>query len=355
MAELASREPIVSATILRFERSERLLHWAIAVPFMICFGTALVLVVFYNPHPLRPFRSIVSWTHRLSGICLIVFPTLTFLTHRRDFKLHLDNIKQAWIWTFDDLKWLALSGLAAVGVKVALPEQGKFNAGEKLNFMMVMTTYPLYILTGVLIWLPGIAFFSWIFHFSMAAAATPLLLGHIFMATINPSSRTGLSGMISGYVDRRWAEHHYGRWYAERFGTDPPRIEPVIETETPPRVPAVIRCASCLREHVVASWSRLLDSLVTLEPLPCPACGSDMALVSVIAEPFEEVDWILRRLERGGTEWSTVPWTFAAEDDPGWLEPTIFRDDDARVRSSSAEPLAGPEIPVTLRPRVPVG
>ena len=44
--------------ILRFYRSERLLHWAIAVPFLVCFATALILVVFYNPEPQRPYRAL---------------------------------------------------------------------------------------------------------------------------------------------------------------------------------------------------------------------------------------------------------------------------------------------------------
>ena len=77
--------------------------------------------------------------------------------------------------------------------------------------MVLTATYPLYIVTGLLIWLPGVAFLSWMIHLIMAAMATPLILGHIFMATVNPDTRVGLSGMISGFVDRHWAEHHYRR------------------------------------------------------------------------------------------------------------------------------------------------
>jgi len=51
----------------------------------------------------------------------------------------------------------------------------------------------------------------------MAATALPLLLGHMFMATVNPATRVGLSGMVTGWVSREWAEHHYTRWYRERF------------------------------------------------------------------------------------------------------------------------------------------
>ena len=35
------------------------------------------------------------------------------------------------------------------------------------------------------------------------------------MAVINPATRKGLEGMITGFVDRQWAKHHYRRWYRE--------------------------------------------------------------------------------------------------------------------------------------------
>jgi hypothetical protein len=35
--------------IMRFHKSERLLHWSIAIPFMICYATAVILIALYNP------------------------------------------------------------------------------------------------------------------------------------------------------------------------------------------------------------------------------------------------------------------------------------------------------------------
>jgi formate dehydrogenase subunit gamma len=203
--------------ILRFRLSERRLHWALALPFMISWTTALVLVTVYNPHPERPYRFIFSWIHRASGVWLSVLPTYTVITHRREFRLYLQNIREAWSWRIDDLKWLALMGPAAVSSKVTLPDQGKFNAAEKINFMSLTCTYPAYIVTGVLIWLPGVALLAWLVHFSLALLATPLILGHIFMATVNPETRVGLSGMFTGFVSREWAKHHYTRWYRDMF------------------------------------------------------------------------------------------------------------------------------------------
>ncbi|MFQ5505341.1 MAG: formate dehydrogenase subunit gamma [Planctomycetota bacterium] len=211
--ETARTRPV----ILRFRRSERLLHWAIAAPFMVCFLSAYVLFVFYTSDSSLPFRSFFSWAHRIGGVCFIALPALVLVTQRRDYAIHLENIKEGWSWSMSDIKWLMLMPLSVFNKKIELPEQGKFNAAEKLNFMNVMATYPLYIITGLMIWTQGAAFWSWVLHVSMAAAATPLLLGHIYMAVCNPETRIGLSGMFTGRVDAEWAKHHYRNWYREKF------------------------------------------------------------------------------------------------------------------------------------------
>ena len=310
--------------ILRFRRSERLLHWAIAVPFLACFASAAILVLVYNPDPSRPMRGLFAWTHRISGICLALLPLLVALTHWRDVAIHRENIRAGWLWRKDDLKWLLLSGPAALSRRVKLPEQGKFNAGEKLNFMMVMGACPVFIVTGVLIWLPGIAFFSWILHVSIAAMAMPLMLGHIFMASINPATRAGLRGMISGYVDRRWAMHHYGRWYRENFDEDLP---PVPEREEPVPQPgraAAIRCPRCDHEDATVPLSRMIESILQTAPLICARCRVPFDAFSLVAGA-EDLGSILEKLDRLASR--------SAPPRPGSLEPS-----SVLPESSSGQP-----------------
>lgn len=288
-----------STTVLRFHKTERALHWSIAIPFMICYTTALILVVFYNPHPLRPYRAVFSWIHRLSGIGLILFPILTIIRSRGSFGIHFYNIRQAWIWSAQDVKWLLMMGLAALSPRFTLPEQGKFNAAEKLNFMLVMATYPLYIVTGVLIWLPGIAFVSWMGHFAMAVVATPFLVGHIFMATINPGSRPALQGMITGFVDRQWAKHHYGQWYRENHEQDPMPDSEGAADPAPPGLPVLLGCPCCRAEHRPASWSGFVHSMVDTEPMTCEECGAESRVIFVVTTP-QDLDRVLLHLERRG-------------------------------------------------------
>lgn len=295
MAEVPSATPEV---ILRFRRSERLLHWAIAAPFTACYLTAVVLLVIYNPNPRLPYRSLFSWTHRISGVCLIAFPVLVALTHLRDARVYLDNVKRAWGWTLADVKWLALTGPATFNKRISLPDQGKFNAGEKLNFMALTVTYPLYIVTGILIWMPGIAFASWVLHVSMAAVATPLIFGHIFMATVNPDTRPGLPGVFSGYVSREWAEHHYALWYRELYGNEVRQAPKERNERAPLRPPVEIRCPSCGTVRGLVSTASLIEGIFEEASLSCRKCGTAPESVSAVIED-DDLDLVLTRLARG--------------------------------------------------------
>jgi len=48
-----------------------------------------------------------------------------------------------------------------------------------------------------------------------------------------------------------------------------------------------------------ACWARLLKRIFEVDPLLCPRCGAEMAVISVITEP-DTIDQILRHLDNGG-------------------------------------------------------
>lgn len=273
-------------TILRFHPGERFVHWAIAIPFSLCLVTAAVLVLVYNPDPTRSGRLLFSWIHRLSGAALAVLPPLAVFAGRRDIPLFAANVVEAWRWRTDEVRWLFLMGPATFNPRIALPEEGKFNAAEKLNFMMVTVAVPVLLVTGMMIWLPGVSIFAWFTHLGLALVATPLVLGHVFMATINPATRIGLSGMVSGDVDRAWAAHHYRRWYREHFGDEPAHGHDAPCSDLLPGEAPVLRCGSCLEEQAVPSMARLIDSVKEMGPTGdrCTRCGAEIATLSVVVD-----------------------------------------------------------------------
>ena len=206
--------------ILRFATVEMMLHWAIALPFMACVATGMVVKLFYGLHGEGISRDVLTFLHRVAGGCLAIFPSLAIMRNWRQYKVLVYNVKVGFSWTIDDLKWLFLIGPSTIDKRVVLPEQRKFNAAERLNFMMVMVTYPVFIASGILLWIPGSHFVPWLVHVGTALVVPGLMFGHIYMAVVNPGTRIGLSGMFSGRVDREWARHHYAAWYRDHFHED---------------------------------------------------------------------------------------------------------------------------------------
>lgn len=280
--------------ILRFLPGERFLHWALAGPFVLLYLSAGLMFLFYGePYP-RDFRHAFAVAHRVFGVMLIVLPPLALLRGNADWRIHLSNMREGWRWTAADIRWLLLFPKNAVNPKVELPEQGKFNAAEKINFMMVSTFYPLYIITGIMVWLPGVAIVAYLSHYAMAAAGVPLVVGHIFMATIAPSTRVGLSGMMTGWVDRNWAKHHYRRWYREHF-------EPEFALELSEQLTrtAQVRCSSCDHVQTFTSWDDLIERSFQVQPLICPSCETPINLVRAHHE-HRPAETIVRHLKTAG-------------------------------------------------------
>ena len=293
----ASSTPAPHSQILRFLPGERFLHWALAGPFVLLYLSAALMLVFYGEPSPRIFRGTFAIAHRVFGALLIMLPPLALVRGSADWRIHFENMREGWIWTADDIRWLILFPKNAMNPKIHLPDQGKFNAAEKLNFMMVSTFYPLYIATGILVWMPGVAIYAYLSHLIMAIAGVPLVCGHIFMATINPSTRIGLSGMFTGWVDRSWAQHHYTRWYHEHF--EPRKV--VVDIADRLQKPAHVLCGSCEKVQTFASWRTILERTFMVEPLICPACKSPIPLAAAGAEELA-AEAILAHLRSEGAD-----------------------------------------------------
>jgi formate dehydrogenase subunit gamma len=102
----------------------------------------------------------------------------------------------------------------------AAPEVGRFNAGQKLLFWVMIATLLLLLLSGIVIWQPWFAPWFSIELIRMAVvihavAAFVLMMGvivHIYAAFW---VRGTISGMTRGVVPRAWAKYHHPGWYRE--------------------------------------------------------------------------------------------------------------------------------------------
>ncbi|MGI8922303.1 MAG: cytochrome b/b6 domain-containing protein [Solirubrobacteraceae bacterium] len=93
------------------------------------------------------------------------------------------------------------------------PPAGRFNAGQKINFVLVCILLGVLYISGVETIVAG-THHNLIFggHKLATIAACGLVASHLYMAVLNPATRHSLRGMLTGKVDRAWAREHYPRW-----------------------------------------------------------------------------------------------------------------------------------------------
>jgi len=207
----------------RFNATERWLHWAFAIPFILTFATGLALF-FPDLQRLAGSREVVRNLHRFLGLATVVLPLFVIaLGDRKQLGADAGAID---LWSREDRHWFRAwistpririrggPGWRKAGARDALPPQGRFNAGQKFNAVLTLAALFWLSLTGLVIY-PGLHPPFWLVANSRALhnitwmVITPAVLGHIFLAAIYPPTRPGLSGIITGRVRRDWlASHH---------------------------------------------------------------------------------------------------------------------------------------------------
>lgn len=192
----------------RFSRTERTLHWVNAVFFLFLLATGLTL---YLPSlaVLIGRRQIVQTIHFWSGVAWIsVLVAIIVLGDRRGV---LATARELDEFDRDDLRWLA-------GRRPA--PQGRFNAGQKLNSLLTAAFAVLFLVSGLLLWFgerdTRYRFASTvILHDGLMYASVVLLIGHLYLAVIHPTTRHALRGMTLGTVREDWAAAHHANWKPE--------------------------------------------------------------------------------------------------------------------------------------------
>jgi formate dehydrogenase subunit gamma len=204
---LTSNNPLVA----RFNATERWLHWAFAIPFILTFATGLALF-FPELQKLAGSREVVRNLHRFLGLATVVLPLLVIaLGDRKQLAADAGDID---LWSRQDQRWFRAWLWRKAGGRDTLPPQGRFNAGQKFNAVITLAALFWLSLTGLVIF-PGLHPPFWLvansrsLHNITWMVITPAVLGHIFLAAIYPPTRPGLSGIITGQVRRDWlATHH---------------------------------------------------------------------------------------------------------------------------------------------------
>jgi len=194
--------------VKRFGRSERAFHWLTAGAFFGLLFSGLVIGHRGSFHDAMYMIHLASAGLLVFGLAAIILFGDRRALRRTSRELHsLDASDRRWVRSAPDH---LLAGEPE-------PEpSGRFNAGQKLNFIFSSVFLGILTITGIDAIIYG-THHNLVFggHKLAAFALAFLVAGHLYMALINRSTRPALSGMLTGKVSRSWALRHYPHWHPE--------------------------------------------------------------------------------------------------------------------------------------------
>jgi cytochrome b subunit of formate dehydrogenase len=163
--------------------SERAFHWLVAVAFFVMLLSGLLMGKHGSLHNVLYAVHLVSGGVLVGGLALIaLWGNRRALSQTRRELSTLDALDRQW-----------LARVPAAVVKHS-PETaaGRFNAGQKLNFILVVVLFAALFFSGIGLIITGSHRVNPVFkaaHVVAAYTAVVLVAGHLYMALINPSTR----------------------------------------------------------------------------------------------------------------------------------------------------------------------
>lgn len=204
--------------IERFNGIERFGHWLLAVSFVVLALTGLNFVVGrWTLLPLvgeEMFGTLSAWfkiAHNYMAwpfMAGLVWVFVTWVARNIPRKVDIDWLKMG-------------GGLLSKGVH---PPAGKFNAGQKLLFWMVILGGVGLSYTGVMMLFPAFAGtpadwqFYQVIHALLAAFMSVVIFAHIYIGSVGMEG--AFAAMGSGKVDENWAKEHHSLWVEEKLARE---------------------------------------------------------------------------------------------------------------------------------------
>ena len=198
--------------LARYTADERANHWVVGICFILL---ALSGLAFFHPAfwPLTQLFGGGVWTrilHPFIGVLMAASFLVIFLRFRA-----LN------VMTPVDKEWLSRAGEMMAGDDHNMPEQGKYNGGQKMMFWAMSACMLLLAVSGILLWRAYFGFpvnavrFGAVVHAATAAVMIAMIMVHIYAATWVKGT---VRAMWYGTVTRAWAKQHHRAWYRQVTG-----------------------------------------------------------------------------------------------------------------------------------------
>lgn len=198
--------------IVRYDSGTRINHWIVAICFVLLALSGMALF-----HPALFWLTNLfgggPWTRILHPFVGIVWAVAFLLLAA---KLWRDNLLQA-----RDRQWLRQIGDVIDDREDRLPEVGRYNAGQKLLFWLIVLCLAGLVVTGLGMWrayftLPvGLVRLASVVHAVCALVLVCAIIVHVYAAIWVKGS---VRAMTRGTVSYGWAWKHHRAWFRDVVG-----------------------------------------------------------------------------------------------------------------------------------------
>lgn len=196
----------------RYNASERANHWIVGICFILL---ALSGLAFFHPafFPLVHLFGGGPWTrilHPYVGVVMMLFFIMMFF---RFWRLNLIEKR--------DVEWLKNVNKMVDGNDHDMPEQGKYNGGQKALFWALAVCMLLMTVSGLFMWRTYFAFdipavrLGAVVHAAVGVVMIALIMVHVYAAIWVKGT---IRAMWYGTVTRAWARQHHRAWYRQVTG-----------------------------------------------------------------------------------------------------------------------------------------
>jgi formate dehydrogenase subunit gamma len=200
--------------IVRYTPNERTNHWITAITFVLLALSGLAM-----------FHPSMSWLYAIFGggqwtrilhpfVGCVMFISFMILALRFWHHNYLDR---------NDVQWMKQINDVITNREDRLPEIGRYNAGQKILFFVMVLSLVLLLLSGIVIWRAYFAFYfpitviriASVVHAATAFVLIVSIIMHIYAALWVKGS---IGAMVRGTVTYGWARKHHPRWFRETIG-----------------------------------------------------------------------------------------------------------------------------------------
>jgi formate dehydrogenase subunit gamma len=192
--------------IERYNLKERLVHWAAAITYLYVAATGLA---FYSPHfywlaQVLGGGPTSRYWHPIVGLVFVGTVLWMWAAWKRDMAL-----------TAADAEWQKAIKYYITHQDDKVPKAGRFNAGQKQFFWIMLFAGLILVLSGVVLWwtdllpwsLRWLRYTSVLLHVVAFLATVAGFIVHVYMGVfVIPG---GLKAITSSRIPRAWVEAHH--------------------------------------------------------------------------------------------------------------------------------------------------